>query len=294
MAKAQHALRETRTSENDEIAWLNNNKTPAPCLPLLPQHPNITSWDTLVHLEKSQIHEHMLRYLQCISGLHRLADGQWLDDNIIDGYLDLVHRKWPQSAMDMQLNTYFGASTLFAWSRYSARKNDAWFRSVVRGTDVKKLIEYGVCEQTPHVMRFKHVLFPVLVNKNHWVLFQISPRRKLIWVHDSLAISTSDTKEIQEICDRVMFWAVEQHKILYGLATPARNKPALYDSHGWAFAPSRSDLPKQLNLNDCGVFVCLYARYIAADKTFDFDQGNMGHMRVAMLIEVLSYSLFSL
>ena len=51
------------------------------------------------------------------------------------------------------------------------------------------------------------------------------------------------------------------------------------------------DIPMQYNSYDCGVFVCMYARYLAADSPFSFDQEDMPNIRKHMALELLSKTL---
>lgn len=46
------------------------------------------------------------------------------------------------------------------------------------------------------------------------------------------------------------------------------------------------DQPKQQNKFDCGVFVCMYAEYIARKKELDFHQRDMPYFRMKMVKEI--------
>ena len=52
-----------------------------------------------------------------------------------------------------------------------------------------------------------------------------------------------------------------------------------------------SDIPMQYNSYDCGVFICTYAHYLAANSPFKFNQGDMQNMRRHMVLELLSKAL---
>ena len=51
------------------------------------------------------------------------------------------------------------------------------------------------------------------------------------------------------------------------------------------------DIPMQYNSYDCGVFICMYGCYLAADITFSFDQEDMPNIRKHMALELLSKTL---
>ena len=52
-----------------------------------------------------------------------------------------------------------------------------------------------------------------------------------------------------------------------------------------------SDIPMQYNSYDCGVFICTYARCLAANSPFKFNQGDMQNIRRHMVLELLSKAL---
>lgn len=260
----------------------------------LRNNPDVKSWKGLANTVSGQLHACLHRHVPCIYTLRRLDHGVWLDGNIIDAYLSLVKCKGIQTGKDTLSDTYMGASTMFAKPWPST--DEEWFKHRVKHTGGQKLLLDGYVfgGQKPHIMRFKHILFPVLVGDNHWILLHISPGTRTIEVHDSL--NTVQAEQMKRVYGHVMFWVLKQEKSLRDLdgmdglgghsGTPGVQEQAPKE---WTFAPPRSDLPTQLNCYDCGLFICMYARYIAAEKCFDFDQEHMPHMRVAMLLELLSY-----
>lgn len=264
----------------------------------LPAQTNTATWKGLSSIANGQLSEELSRFVPCIYGFHRLAHGVWLNDSIIDGYFDLIHRKGPQLGEDMSMKVYLGSSTFFA--RYPFVSNHDWFTAVVKSTSGKKLSSYRVSgDKSPHILHFKHILFPALVEGNHWVLVQISPGLRTVAIHDSLSGNPGHTvhsAEYKRLRQRIIVWANEQDKLLAELDghAPGTRSPHLLDELPltcWEFAPPLIDLPRQKNCDDCGVFVCMFARYIASGTPFDFDQTNMRNMRIAMLIELLSGSL---
>ncbi|XP_074096112.1 uncharacterized protein LOC141525496 [Cotesia typhae] len=48
------------------------------------------------------------------------------------------------------------------------------------------------------------------------------------------------------------------------------------------------NIPLQKNLNDCGVFVCTYAKYLTRNAEFDFTFKNMLNLRLQILNEIVS------
>ena len=52
------------------------------------------------------------------------------------------------------------------------------------------------------------------------------------------------------------------------------------------------NIPMQSNGYDCGVFVCLYARYLAERSAFSFNQKDIPAVRKQMVTELLCKKLF--
>eukprot|EP01026_Neomeris_dumetosa_P072350 TRINITY_DN7364_c0_g3_i5.p4 TRINITY_DN7364_c0_g3~~TRINITY_DN7364_c0_g3_i5.p4 ORF type:complete len:112 (-),score=16.03 TRINITY_DN7364_c0_g3_i5:438-773(-) len=48
------------------------------------------------------------------------------------------------------------------------------------------------------------------------------------------------------------------------------------------------NIPRQLNGFDCGVFAIMYADYLASDRQFDFDQGDMSYFRIKLVNDLMS------
>ena len=53
----------------------------------------------------------------------------------------------------------------------------------------------------------------------------------------------------------------------------------------------RSDVPKQLNGTDCGVFLCQYAERLGREKPWNFSQQDIADIRVKMAWEILNGEL---
>ena len=51
------------------------------------------------------------------------------------------------------------------------------------------------------------------------------------------------------------------------------------------------DIPVQHNSFDCGVFTCMYARYLAEDKVFNFNQGDVPIIRKKIALELIHKAL---
>lgn len=55
--------------------------------------------------------------------------------------------------------------------------------------------------------------------------------------------------------------------------------------------PILKNVPQQKNGYDCGVFMCTFAKYLSADKAFNFTQNVMKSIRMFMLFEIVHQTL---
>lgn len=64
-------------------------------------------------------------------------------------------------------------------------------------------------------------------------------------------------------------------------------KKSFLDLSTWVLA-NITDIPQQTNGNDCGVFVCIFAEYLSANKIFNFCQKDMQYFRKKLMYEMLT------
>ncbi|CAF0874858.1 unnamed protein product [Brachionus calyciflorus] len=57
----------------------------------------------------------------------------------------------------------------------------------------------------------------------------------------------------------------------------------------WKISSETSYPKQQSNGTDCGVFTCLYAKYLAFGRTFDFSQDAIANFRKIMTTEIMKY-----
>ena len=63
-------------------------------------------------------------------------------------------------------------------------------------------------------------------------------------------------------------------------------KNYLFKLNGQCYSiAEEKSIPRQLNSDDCGVFTCLYARFLAANCRFDFSQSDIPAIREKMKSE---------
>ncbi|RMZ98142.1 Sentrin-specific protease [Brachionus plicatilis] len=132
--------------------------------------------------------------------------------------------------------------------------------------DIKKL-----CTDLNNTLSYL-LFLPINLNLNHWSLLVFDLENKVIYNLDSIL------KPNFELIRTISFNLSNLFIKLKGV-------------NDWKI---KTDLeyPKQTgNSIDCGVFICLYAKYLAFEREFDFNQTNIQNMREIMADEIKQFSI---
>lgn len=117
----------------------------------------------------------------------------------------------------------------------------------------------------------KKLLFPIhLTEEDHWVLVCVDFMRKTITFYDSLGCDGYDYMKV-----------IMTYIILEG----EQKKNMHFCFNNWRLS-NASECPLQENHWDCGVFLCMYAEYLARDVPFNFNQDMMISLRRTILLEI--------
>ena len=125
---------------------------------------------------------------------------------------------------------------------------------------------YNAVQQWTHgedIFSKRLLLFPIHLNI-HWCLAVVDLAEHSISYYDSLkkanpvCLKTIHNYLVQHSSNRLVNWKLVHH----------------------------SDIPEQLNSSDCGVFVCMYARYLSYASPFSFSQMEMSSIRRHVALEL--------
>ena len=116
----------------------------------------------------------------------------------------------------------------------------------------------------------------------HWVLAVVDLKRKVVSYYDSLL------RKDREVVRNLIKWVVDE----------AKNKL----NENWDIGEWReeypSEIPRQMNGSDCGMFMLNYARNIASftdedlkNNAFTFHQRDMVNLRRRLVLEILKIGL---
>ncbi|CAI5755585.1 unnamed protein product [Candida verbasci] len=107
--------------------------------------------------------------------LFTLKDGRWLNDNIIDFYLELVMKKYP---------------TVFAWTTH--------FYSTLSGKGYSGVSKWAKRRKVDQYKKEK-VLVPVNISNTHWALSVIDNIEKTITYYDSLDTKHGNPQAVKNL-----------------------------------------------------------------------------------------------
>ncbi|EJD04315.1 cysteine proteinase [Fomitiporia mediterranea MF3/22] len=193
--------------------------------------------------------------------LSRLGPGQWLNDEIINFYGQLIVDRAAEAEAAKEnerngkvLNVHYFSS--FFWPKLQS------------GYEKGRLAKW-----TKKVDIFSKDIILMAVNHGnaHWTSAAIDFTRKRIISYDSMGFHRSD------VYKALRMYLNEEHK-------NKKKKP--FDFTGWE--DYRSDMyPEQENGYDCGVFTCQTLEYLSrGEEEFNFTQQNMPYLRQRMIWEI--------
>ncbi|CAL2047899.1 unnamed protein product [Caenorhabditis brenneri] len=190
--------------------------------------------------------------------LRKLEGPRWLNDNIINFYLQLIcHRSLqnPEYPKTFALNTYFYGNL-----------TEKGYASVRRWTKKTDLFSYDL------------ILVPVH-KLDHWSLAVVDLAKKKIDLFDS------KYDRDMEVLRTLKEYIVEEYE---------HKKMKQFDFTAWEFRQI-TERPRQSddNNSDCGVFLCQYAQCISLRKTPLFSEEDMPNLRKLMVYQILKKNLCS-
>jgi len=181
-----------------------------------------------------------------------LMAGRWLNDSIIHSYLTLLSKDHnslkERSVHNIDPILFEKISSLGAQSIFTQN------------------------QRNDNILNYRLIIVPIH-KPNHWCIAIINTIERRVTYYDSLNSKQEGTFDVI----RSLLYEYQRH---YG---PAKKQP-------WKFVDTYRDesIPRQNNFDDCGVFVCAYAKYLAAGHSLDFSQKDMAHFRKMMVVQLLA------
>lgn len=191
--------------------------------------------------------------LQC------LRPGAWLNDEVINVYLELLkerERREPKKFLKCHFfNTFF-------YKKLISNKGDYNYQSVKRWTSQRKL---GYC-----LFECDKIFVPIH-KQVHWCLAVINKKDEKFQYLDSLG---GTDQQVLEVLARYFIDEVKDKNGKY------------IDINSWKLE-FVEDLPEQENGFDCGMFMLKYADFYSRDIGLCFSQEHMPYFRSRTVKEIL-------
>ena len=189
-----------------------------------------------------------------ISNLRKLATGEWVDSNVINCYMFLIGREYP--------------GVLIFDTQFNERLKTRPFHLINRGFRNSRIFEQTLW------------LAPINCNNLHWFLLAIHTHELIakkikIDIYDS----SPDFVDWKDIIDEILWKSFFNWKHHEDFKDNEIQLEITFDN-------SISDVPRQTNGVDCGVFSLMYARCLAAGLEFDFQQEDMRRFRQQIFSEL--------
>ncbi|XP_022087966.1 uncharacterized protein LOC110977818 [Acanthaster planci] len=181
------------------------------------------------------------------SDLATLEEGEWLNDCVINAYFFLLSVVSPLKV--------FTHSSFFFLSLFK------------RGYE-------GVKRWTKNVDLFEQdLIFIPVHNKSHWSLVVVHIREGIIEYYNSSTMLDGYPRSMMHVRDYLQAEAKNREKSKF-----CNIKWELYIVE---------DIPRQQNMDDCGLFICQYAKKISLKQNVTFDNKETVNLRRQMLRELI-------
>jgi hypothetical protein len=179
--------------------------------------------------------------------LATLLPGQWLNDEVIHAYLQLLSCDKQHFFKSFFVTKLLNENVPGQHGQYQYANVKRWSKKV-KGKDIFALDK---------------VFFPVNQNNVHWTLAVAFVQERRLQFYDSMGGSGR-----QYLVELERYFH-DEHK----------DKKKSADPRVWTLEPCTTDTPRQRNVVDCGVFVCMFAEFLSRDRPLTFSQDDIYNCR---------------
>ncbi|KAE9385036.1 cysteine proteinase [Gymnopus androsaceus JB14] len=192
--------------------------------------------------------------------LQRLKEGEWINDELINFYMEMLNARSKEHGSSLP-NVHCFQSFL-----YPKLKNEGYRKGNLMGWSKKF-----------DLFAKNLVLIPINHNNTHWTAVAINFDAQTIISYDSLHTSRPQVFKI------IRRYLNEDHK--------DKKNGGEFNWDGWQDITS-TDIPRQMNCYDCGIFVCKSLESLSrGDKSFPFTQNDIPYLRQEMVWEIGNQTL---
>ena len=134
--------------------------------------------------------------------------------------------------------------------------------------------------KSPH--QYRSILIPINVSQLHWYLVGIFPKLHKIVVFDSLRDSIG---EIEQVLQKICVW---YNLVTTDLVGSANTEFKINGS--WEIIKETTSQPKQLNSNDCGVYVLMSMMMIVCGQSIStIERQDIRYLRQHLAVWMIKY-----
>ena len=183
-----------------------------------------------------------------------LVEGRWLDDQMMNSFLKLVG-KLPAAKKSYFFPTYFMDLLLRLGHADKAKCNRYDYEAVKEWKKVDALYQEN---GEGDIFAYDHLFFPINITSSHWILGVVFMQESRVEIFNSLR------GKHKKHARHLMKYLEDEH--LRKKGRPLRRTFTITNPTG---------VPQQENGCDCGVFVCLFAYFLALMQPLTFNQADV-------------------
>jgi Ulp1 protease family, C-terminal catalytic domain len=203
-----------------------------------------------------------------------LLPGQWLNDEVIHAYLQLLTCDKQHFFKSFFVTTLLNENVLgpkqgqYEYTnvkRWSKKVKGAFFLFLFNvfypfvshnntNDNTKRQKTIG-----KDVFAMDKIFFPVNQGNAHWTLAVAYVQERRLQFYDSMG--GSGRNYLQEL-ER---YFKDEHL----------DKKKAADTREWTLVPCKAETPRQRNVVDCGVFVCIFSEFLSRDRALTFSQDDI-------------------
>ena len=209
-----------------------------------------------------------VRGMVFMDNLNTLNDGRWLDNFVIDEYLKLL--------CSYSTNYLNAPAFLISSSRLE--------RMLAKSDSECHFVYSEGRREAIQFRQSNRFLFPVCLLNNHWALIALDLRTGKLHGYDSLAHTGRYTEPLRDAMDCFKDFVTFN---IYKL-TGSQCNPSTFTTLVSAPCPSQGS-----NTTDCGVHVCMLAKFLILNENLSFTQRDMSAARQILKYEIITGDLLT-
>jgi hypothetical protein len=196
--------------------------------------------------------------------LQMLCPKRWLNDEVINLYTCTLSGPTPEGYKHCH-SSHFMAKLL---QDLSAKEPGIYDYNLVKKWS--KTIPGG------SIFGLSVLAIPINFVKAHWACVIVSFKEKRIQFYDSRGSESDGTKYVQPVFQYLQ----DEHKAIKETALPSLEEWRLIER-------TPSDLPKQTNGFDCGIYCCSYIDFVFNNRPMPSTPAELAHRRLHIALRIL-------